>query len=240
MAPTLGRMLAMSPPDVEADTRAYYRARAAEYEQWIRRQGRYAHGSDDDTDWNRELGTITQFVEALSNGSVFEVASGTGWWSRVLARSNVVFALDYAPEMLTEACQHDTPAMLIHRCRADAYHLPLATGAVDACAFGFWLSHVPVPRAPAFIREASRTVRPGGQLLVVDSRQDPKGGAADQHTGGPRVQQQLRRLNDGREYTIWKIYWTPDDLRFLLSLTCRHVEVIQTDRFFIAARGTVA
>ena len=53
------------------------------------------------------------------------------------------------------------------------------------------------------------------------------------------MQQQLRRLNDGREYTIWKIYWTPADLRFLLSLVCRRVEVIQTDRFFIAARGTV-
>ena len=238
MAPTLSQG-PMIPPDIEADTRAYYRARATEYQEWIQRQGRYAHGADDDADWNHELETITQFVESLRIGSVFEIASGTGWWSRVLARNNTVFASDYAPEMLAEACQHDTPALPIYRCRADAYHLPLSTGAVDACAFGFWLSHVPVPRSPAFIREAARTVRPDGELLVVDSRQDPKGGAADQHTGGPRVQQQLRRLNDGREYTIWKIYWTPADLRFLLSLVCRRVEVIQTDRFFIAARGTV-
>ena len=52
----------MVPPDIEADTRAYYRARAAEYEQWIQRQGRYAHSSDDDAAWNRELESITQFV----------------------------------------------------------------------------------------------------------------------------------------------------------------------------------
>ena len=105
MAPTLGHVPVMIPPDIEADTRAYYRARAAEYEQWIQRQGRYAHSSDDDAAWNRELESITQFVESLSIGSVFEIASGTGWWSRVLARNNTVFASDYAPEMLAEVAK---------------------------------------------------------------------------------------------------------------------------------------
>ena len=73
MAPTLSQG-PMIPPDIEADTRAYYRARATEYQEWIQRQGRYAHGADDDADWNHELETLTQFVESLSIGSVFELS----------------------------------------------------------------------------------------------------------------------------------------------------------------------
>ena len=54
------------------------------------------------------------------------------------------------------------------------------------------------------------------------------------------MQRQERELNDGRRFAIWKIYWTPADLRFLLGLVCRDVEVRQTERFFILARGMVA
>ncbi len=228
------------PPDVEADTRAYYRARASEYEQWLRRQGRYAHGPDDDDDWRGELRTLSQFAGAAAGGRVFEIASGTGWWTRVLARGARVIASDYAPEMLAEARRRDPAGAQVQRCRCDAYRLPVRSASCDGCVFGFWLSHVPVPRAAAFVREAARVVRPGGRILLLDSRQDPQSGAHDQRTAGPRVQRQLRRLNDGREFHIWKIYWTPADLHFLLGLVCRQVEVIQTPRFFIGARGIVA
>lgn len=226
-------------PDVEADTRNYYRARAPEFEQWIRREGRYAHGPEDDAAWHGEMAELQRFVGSLTDARVFEVASGTGWWTRLLARRNRVVASDYAREMLDEARRRDGPHVPLGRCRADAYRLPAADGAWDACMFGFWLSHVPVPRSAEFIREAARIVRPGGWIVLVDSKQAEHSGASDQHVAGDRVQQQHRRLNDGREFTIWKIYWSPEELRSLLGLVCTEVEIIQTDRFFIGARGRV-
>ncbi len=229
-----------SDPDVEADTRDYYRARAPEFEQWILREGRYAHGAEADAAWHDEMAELQRFVGSLTDGSVFEVAAGTGWWTRLLAQRNRVVASDYAPEMLEEARRRDGADVPLGRCRADAYRLPAADGAWDACMFGFWLSHVPVPRSAEFIREAARIVRPGGWIVLVDSRQAEHSGASDQYVKGERVQRQHRRLNDGREFTIWKIYWSPDELRSLLGLVCSEVEVIETDHFFIGARGRVA
>ena len=227
-------------PDAEVDTRNYYRARAPEFEQWILRQGRYAHGPDADAAWHREMAELQQFVGSLTDARVFEVASGTGWWTRLLARRNRIVASDYAPEMLEEARRRDGENAPLGRCRADAYQLPVGDAACDACMFGFWLSHVPVSRSAEFIREAARIVRPGGWIVLVDSRQEEHSGASDQHVAGDRVQRQHRRLNDGREFTIWKIYWNPVELESLLGLVCTEVEVVQTDRFFIGARGRVS
>ena len=51
------------------------------------------------------MAKLQQFVGSLTDASVFEVASGTGWWTRLLAARNRVIASDYAPEMLDEARQ---------------------------------------------------------------------------------------------------------------------------------------
>ncbi len=226
--------------DIEAQTRAYYRGRALEYDEWYHRRGEYSHGADDDDAWARELTEIEAFLAPLRDRLVFEVAAGTGWWTRRLAAHNRVIASDYAPEMIDKARAADAVDHVVPRCRADAYRLPIAAQAFDACVFNFFLSHVPVPRAPEFIRQVARLVRSGGELWLADSRQDPRGGKRRQRVPGDRVQRQERKLNDGRTFTIWKIYWTPADLRFLLGLVCREVEVRQTERFFILARGVVA
>ncbi len=228
-----------SEAEVEADTRDYYRARAPEFEQWILREGRYAHGDEADAAWHREMAELQRFVGTLTDGNIFEIAAGTGWWTRLLAQRNRVVASDYAPEMLEEARRRDGAHVPFGRCRADAYRLPAGDGAWDGCMFGFWLSHVPVPRSAEFIREAARIVRPGGWIVLVDSRQAELSGASDQNTAGDRVQRQHRRLNDGREFTIWKIYWSPEELRSLLGLVCTEVEILETEHFFIGARGRV-
>lgn len=226
--------------DIETQTREYYRGRALEYDEWYHRRGEYSHGADDDSAWARELTEIEAFLAPLRDRLVFEVAAGTGWWTRRLAARNRVIASDYAPEMIEKARAADAVEQVVPRCRADAYRLPVAAQTFDACVFNFFLSHVPVPRAPEFVRQAARIVRSGGELWMADSRQDPRSGKRRQRVPGARVQRQERELNDGRKFAIWKIYWTPADLRFLLGLVCHDVEVRQTERFFILARGIVA
>ncbi|MCY3782625.1 MAG: class I SAM-dependent methyltransferase [Chloroflexi bacterium] len=225
---------------VEAETRDYYRARADEFEDWYRRRGSYQHSPEADAAWHREVGEMERFIEPLQNSSVLEVAAGTGWWTRRLAPRNRVIATDYAPEMIACARRLAGPSDAVERCRADAYRLPVAEGAVDACFFGFWLSHVPVSRAVEFMREARRVVRPGGELWLLDSAQSRTSGHQGQRVVGPRVQQQRRNLKDGSAYDIWKIYWSPIDLRFLFGLVCDRVEVATTDQYFVMARGRVA
>ena len=225
---------------VEAETRDYYRARADEFENWYRRLGTYTHGPEADAAWARELDELERFIEPLQDRTVVEVAAGTGWWTRRLTQRNRVIATDYAPEMIARARWIAGPSDTAERCRADAYRLPVADGAVDACFFGFWLSHVPVSRAGEFMREARRVLRPGGEMWLLDSRQSRTSGQHRQQVAGSKVQQQRRTLNDGRAFDIWKIYWSPLDLRFLFGLVCDQVEVATTEQYFVMARGRVA
>lgn len=224
----------------EGQTRDYYRARANEFEEWYLRRGAYSHGPESDATWTRELNQMEECIGRIRDRTVLEVASGTGWWTRHLSSRNRVVATDYAPEMITRARQLADPAVPVDRCRADAYRLPVAAGIADVCFFGFWLSHVPVSRAPEFVREARRIVRPGGEIWLLDSRQASTSGKNSQKVAGQKVQQQRRTLNDGRDFEIWKIYWSLSDLRYLLGLVCDDVELTTTPTYFVMARGRVS
>ena len=129
---------------------------------------------------------MDRFIEPLRDRTILEVAAGSGWWTRRLASCNRVIATDYAPEMIARARCIAGPSDTVERCRADAYRLPVADGDVDACFFGFWLSHVPVSRAVEFMREARRVVRPGGDLWLLDSRQSRTSGHHGSKSWGRR------------------------------------------------------
>ena len=48
---------------------AYYEARAAEYDDWYLRRGRYAHGPIHDAAWNAELDAAGRWLDGLADGA---------------------------------------------------------------------------------------------------------------------------------------------------------------------------
>ena len=89
---------------------------------------------------------------------------------------------------------------------------------VDALFMGFWLSHVPRARLGEFLAICRAWLKPGGTLAFIDSRLDPESSATNHPT--PADDLSMRRLNDGREFTITKIYWSPSDMEVALR-RCR-------------------
>ena len=72
--------------DRDAEMLAYYEARAAEYDDWYLRRGRYERGPVHDAAWNAELDAAGRWLDALPiHGEIVELAAGTGWWSPLLA-----------------------------------------------------------------------------------------------------------------------------------------------------------
>jgi hypothetical protein len=68
------------------DLVAYYEARAAEYDDWYLRRGRYARGAIHDAAWHAELDAAGRWLDGLPlAGRLVELAAGTGWWSPLLA-----------------------------------------------------------------------------------------------------------------------------------------------------------
>ena len=68
---------------------------------------------------------------------------------------------------------------------------------------------------------------------------DPQSSAADHPT--PADDRSVRRLDDGREFTIVKVYYPPAELEAALRAAgFEAVEVTTTGRFFLLGTATVA
>ncbi len=216
----------------------YYEARAAEYDDWYLRRGRYAHGPVDDLAWQMELDAATTWLDGLPlHGEIVELAAGTGWWSALLATKGELHAYDGAGAPLDRARDR----LLAHRLRAhlhvrDAWAAPDRT--VDALFAGFWLSHVPRPRLGGFLAIVRAWLNPGSPFVAIDSLPDPASGTLDRLPApGPDLAR--RRLADGREFTIPKVHYTPEELGVALAAAgFAGVDVRTTGRFFLLASAT--
>jgi len=223
--------------DVGAEMVAYYEARAGEYDDWYLRRGRYAHGPIHDAAWNAELDAAGRWLDALPiHGEIVELAAGTGWWSPLLASKGELWLYDAAESPLERARER----LLAHGLRAhihlrDAWAEP--DRAVDAVVLGFWLSHVDRARTAAFLELARRWLKPGGTLAIIDSMADPQSGADDHPPViGDRA---MRRVADGREFTIVKVQRHSAELAAALSAAgFRDVQATTTGRFFVLASCT--
>jgi hypothetical protein len=106
----------------------------------------------------------------------------------------------------------------------------------DALFAGFWLSHVERARTAPFLELAGRWLAPGGRIALIDSLPDPRSGAVDHEA--PADDRSVRRLDDGREFSIVKVYRSVDEIAAALAEAgFRDVEVTTTGRFFVLATG---
>ena len=220
----------------DADLLAYYEARAPEYDDWYLRRGRYERGPVHDAAWNAELDMAGRWLDELPlAGEIVELAAGTGWWSPLLASKGVLSLYDGAAAPLERARER----LVAHGLRAhlhvrDAWAEP--DRPVDAVFTGFWLSHVPRQRLDGFLGVVRRWLRPGGTFAFIDSLGDPQSSAVDHPP--PAGDRSIRRLDDGREFTIVKVYYTPDELLDALRRAgFDDPQVTTTGRFFLLGRA---
>ncbi|MFL5560801.1 MAG: class I SAM-dependent methyltransferase [Gemmatimonadaceae bacterium] len=225
-------------PDVEREQIAYYRARAPEYDEWFLRHGRYDRGSALNTRWYHEVGMVT---EALDNfhpaGRVLELACGTGLWTqRLLAHASGITAVDSAPEALVlNRARVQSPA--VEYVTADLFSWRPTPAHYDVVFFGFWLSHVPPARFGAFWRLVRDALRPDGRFFLIDSRREPTSTAIDHRLPSEDTATLRRRLNDGREFEIYKIFYEPDPLVARLATLGWAAKASVTPTYFLHATG---
>jgi SAM-dependent methyltransferase len=229
---------ARSPSDLGRSMIDYYEARAPEYDDWYLRRGRYERGAIHDAAWNAELDAAGRWLDALPwHGEIVELAAGTGWWSPLLASRGELSLYDTSAAALDRARErllaHDLRAHLHVR---DAWAEP--DRQVDGLFLGFWLSHVPRERLSEFLALAHRWLKPGGRLAFIDSLPDAVSSAADHPA--PTDDRSLRRLDDGREFTIVKVYYEPRQLTAALKAAAfDDVDASTTGRFFLLGSATV-
>jgi demethylmenaquinone methyltransferase/2-methoxy-6-polyprenyl-1,4-benzoquinol methylase len=184
--------------DVLAEMKRYYAERAPEYDDWWYRRGRYTRDPERERRWLLDVAELEERLRRFApQGDVLELAAGTGIWTRRLVpTADRVVAVDANAETLAL----NTPAAELVVADIFSWRPPQQ---FDVVFFSFWLSHVPEGRFAEFWALVRSALRPDGRVFLIDS-------------GPPEVagegELQVRQLADGREFTIVKRFWQPDEL----------------------------
>jgi ubiquinone/menaquinone biosynthesis C-methylase UbiE len=200
---------------------AYYRARAEEYDEWFLRRGRHDRGPEWKGRWFLELERVRQELGRFGpTGRVLELACGTGLWTVELARHAAsITAVDASPEVLDinrARLRESHPENTVRYVRADLFDWR-PDDAYDVVFFGFWLSHVPPGRFAAFWDLVRTALQPGGRAFFVDSLRAETWAEKESVGRAPSDHTTLRRLNDGREFRIVKVFYDPVGLEARLA-----------------------
>ena len=227
-----------SAPDASIllDQVAYYRARAAEYDEWWFRQRRFDRGTELNAAWFADVeiveAALHAFLAAVRPQRVLELACGTGLFTRHLApRVAWITAVDASPEAI--AC---------NRARVNRENVDYVVADLfdwepeqryDLAFMSFWLSHVPWGRFDAFWSTVRRALEPGGTAYVIDSALDPTSTARDHPTPDADAGIVSRKLNDGRQFRIVKLFHEPSALNRRLAALGFDATIERTPRYFI-------
>jgi demethylmenaquinone methyltransferase/2-methoxy-6-polyprenyl-1,4-benzoquinol methylase len=222
---------------------AYYRDRAAEYDQWWLRTGRFDRGRELNESWLADVrvveSALAAFLDATRPQAVLELACGTGLQTRHLASSNArVTAVDASPEMIA-----------INRARVGRENVDYIEADLfawtpptryDLVFMSFWLSHVPDARFDALWKTVRNALRPGGHAYVIDSAHDPTSTARDHPWPDATAGVVTRKLNDGRTFRIVKVFHDPVALNARLAGLGFEATIGRTPRYFIHGPARMA
>ena len=193
----------------------YYRKRAPEYDEWFLRQGRYDRGAQHRSEWFREVALIERDLHRLVRGKdVLELAAGTGLWTQRLAEAaQRIVAVDGSPEAIGINRNRLRSAEVEYQIADIFTWKPSAT--FDVVFFSFWLSHVPPQRFEAFWDTVRLALNRKGNAFFIDSLFEQTSTARD-HAPLDRSGTVRRKLNDGREFQIVKVFYEPANLQWRL------------------------
>jgi SAM-dependent methyltransferase len=219
-----------------ADQLAYYRARAGEYDEWWFRQGRYDRGDEFNSAWFADVAEVERaldaFVDAERPRAVLELACGTGLFTRHLApQVEHLTAVDASPEVIAQnraRVRCDNVEYVV----ADLFDwTPPST--YDLVFMSFWLSHVPLARFESFWDMVRSAMGHAGAAYVIDSALDATSTARDHARPDADAGIVTRKLNDGRQYRIVKIFHDPRALNQRLAQLGLAASIAATPRYFI-------
>jgi ubiquinone/menaquinone biosynthesis C-methylase UbiE len=194
--------------------KAYYDARAPEYDEWYRGLGRF--DELDRPQWDEDVRELERAVASLPPMRTLDVACGTGFLTRRLRGETV--GLDQSERMLAVARDQAPDAELVH---GDALELPFEDGSFERVFTGHFYGHLERDERERFLAEARR-VAP--ELVVADSIT-----RADRNA--EEVQERI--LNDGSRWTVYKRYFEPEQLAEELG----GGEVVLANRWFVVVRA---
>jgi ubiquinone/menaquinone biosynthesis C-methylase UbiE len=184
--------------------KAYYEARAREYDDWWLGKGLYAENRP--PDWHTERERLERWIEELPPARTLDVACGTGFMTRHLRGE--VTGLDQSASMLEIARARLPNNEFV---QGDALALPFPDGSFDRMFASYFYCHLEEEERLRFLAEAWRVAR---ELVVVGTvfRQGEEPARWDE-----------RVLSDGSRWQVFKRVFVPEELAAEIGGRVLHV-----------------
>jgi demethylmenaquinone methyltransferase/2-methoxy-6-polyprenyl-1,4-benzoquinol methylase len=191
--------------------KAYYEARAREYDDfWI---GRGLYADRDRPDWDKARQALETWIAQLPPARTLDIACGTGFMTRHLGGD--VVGLDQSASMLEVAREQAPSAKFV---AGDALALPFEDGSFDRIFTSYFYCHLEEEDRRRFLAEARRVAR---ELVVV---------ASVRSVGEAPERWEERKLKDGSRWQVYKRVFVPDDLARELD-----GRVLHANEYFVMA-----
>jgi len=219
---------------------AYYEARAAEYEEWWERRGRYDLGEEGNLKWKKEIADVRRIFDGLPlKGDILEPAGGTGIWTPYLAaRADHLTVLDASEAMLEINRRRVQEAGLQYRVtheKVDLFEWE-PSKSFDAIFMSFWISHVPTVLLDSFLTTMVAATKVGGCLVILEGQKDNLR-SLKQGTQRVAAEMEERTLNDGRTFKVVKCGEGALDLEARLVRVGFEACIGRTEQQFLYAVG---
>lgn len=194
--------------------KAYYHARAPEYDDWWLGRGPFA--DRDRPGWDEEREELERVISSLPPARTLDVACGTGFLTRHLRGE--VTGLDQSEAMLSLAREQAPEATFV---QGDALDLPFEDGELDRVFASYFYCHLEEDERVRFLAEARR-VAP--ELVLV---------ASMWKEGAEPARYEERVLQDGSRWEVFKRVFRPDELLGELG----GGEVLHEGHYFLVVRS---
>jgi ubiquinone/menaquinone biosynthesis C-methylase UbiE len=212
--------------DIDVEIKcSVFKAKEKDFKKIMKSTGRYYQeiGREYDEIWysqraRRQYKNLYFFLQReiakllLKEALVLDAGCGTCEWAAFMVnRGASVVGLDQSLRMLKLGKEKSLPQRLkqnLNLVRGDIGLSPFTEGAFDGAVILFVLSHLLDDGVKFFLEELVRVVKNEGWMLFVDTR-----------LREPHQQQEclVRTLKSGKEYVIYKRYFTAEELKNLLE-----------------------
>ena len=189
--------------------KAYYHARAREYDDWW--VGRNLYADRHRPGWNEERKQLEGWIADLPPKRTLDVACGTGFMTQHLRGE--ITGLDQSDAMLEVAREQVPEATFV---QGDALELPFEDTEFERLFTSYFYCHLQEPERERFLAEARRVA---DELVIVGS---------NAQAGEVLRRSETRQLRDGSEWEVYKRVFVPDELAAEIG-----GRVLHTSRYFV-------
>jgi predicted acetyltransferase/ubiquinone/menaquinone biosynthesis C-methylase UbiE len=213
----------------------YYNERAPEYEAFY--AGEFPTGPRSPELYKGDSKAIQQLVPHYVNGKCIDIACGTGFWLPYYHQNCSAITLIDQSEGVLEECKKKIQSFGIENkaktVQGDIFKDIPSDRSYNSALAGFIISHFKDEEMNKFFGILRKSLAPGGKFVIIDTVWGEEAKAHHQNQNGMAT----RRLYDGREFQIYKKYFTKEELQLIAFKNHISLEIIYWGDVFFLASG---